>query len=128
MKQKTLSWIGIGITTLIGLFFSFNVLVKLMPAVFYPQIVEQMASIGLPEWILKPIAILEAICVITYVIPATSVLGAILFTGYLGGAILTHLRVEQPVFMQAGFGIVIWIGIYLREPRLREILPIRRKK
>jgi hypothetical protein len=127
MKNKKLYWTGYTISLLVGLMFAFNVLVKLFPAVFYPQIIEQMAGIGLPAWILTPIAILEAICVVTYLIPATSVLGAILFTGYIGGTILTHLRVEQPVYMQVSLGVLIWLGLYLREPRLHELLPIRKK-
>jgi hypothetical protein len=55
----------------------------------------------------------------------TSVLGAILFTGYLGGAILTHLRVGQNVAMQVTLALLIWLGLYLREPRLRKLLPLR---
>ena len=127
MKNKKLYWVGFAISLLTVLAFGFNVLVKLFPATFYPQIVEQMEAIGLPASILTPIAILEAICVVAYLIPATSVLGAILFTGYLGGAILTHFRVGQPVYMQVTLGVLIWLGLYLREPRLHELLPIRKK-
>ena len=127
MQNKKLFWVGVGITVLVGIFFGFNVLVKLFPETFYPQIVEQMANIGLPASILTPIAILEALCVITYVIPATSVLGAVLFTGYLGGAILTHFRVGQPVYLQVTLALIIWLGVYLREPRLHALLPIRKK-
>jgi hypothetical protein len=127
MKNTKLYWAGTGISYLLGFFFAFNVLVKLFPETFYPQMVEQMAAIGLQASILSTVAILEGLCVVVYLIPATSVLGAILFTGYMGGAILTHLRVGQPVFIQVLFGILIWLGLYLREPRLRELLPIRKK-
>jgi hypothetical protein len=127
MESKKLHWAGIILSSLLGSFFAFNVLVKLLPETFYPQIVEQMAGIGLPASILRPIAILEGICLLTYLIPATSILGAILFTGYLGGAILTHLRVDQPVYMQATLGILIWLGVYLREPRLWNLLPLRKQ-
>jgi hypothetical protein len=126
MKNKKMYWAGFAISLVIGLFFGFNVLVKLFPAVFYPQIIEQMEGIGLPAAILTPIAILEALCVVTYLIPATSILGAILFTGYLGGAILAHFRVGQPVYLQVTLGVVIWLGLYLREPRLHGLLPIRK--
>ena len=126
MENKKLHWTGIILSFVLGSFFAFNVLVKLFPETFYPQIVEQMAGIGLPASILRPIAILEGICVLTYLIPATSIFGAILFTGYLGGAILTHLRVDQPVYMQATLGILIWLGVYLREPRLWNLLPSRK--
>jgi hypothetical protein len=127
MKNKKMYWIGLVISVLLGCFFAFNVLVKLFPATFYPQIIEQMASIGLPASILPIIATLEGLCVVLYLIPATSVLGAVLFTGYMGGTILTHLRVGQPVYMQVFIGILIWLGLYLREPRLHELLPIRKK-
>lgn len=88
--------------------------------------IEQMTRIGLPESILMTVAILEILCVVTYLIPATAVLGAVLFTGYLGGAILTHLRVGEPVYLHIFLGGLIWLGIYLREQRLHSILPIRR--
>ena len=127
MENKKLHWAGVILSFLLGAFFAFNVLVKLFPETFYPQIVEQMAGIGLPASILRPIAILEGLCVLAYLIPATSILGAILFTGYLGGAILTHLRVDQPVYMQATLGILIWLGVYLREPRLWNLLPLRKQ-
>jgi hypothetical protein len=125
MKNRKLYWTGIVISTLMGLMFAFNSLVKIFPETFYPQIVEQMEGIGLPASILTTIAILEILCVVLYLIPATSVLGAVLFTGYLGGAILTHLRVGQPVYLQLSFGILIWLGLYFREPRLHRLIPLR---
>ncbi len=127
MKNKMACRTGLGLSLVLAAFFAFNVLVKLFPETFYPQMIEQMAGIGLPASILAPIAILEALCTVLYLVPATSVLGAVLFTGYLGGAILTHLRVGQPVYMQATLGVLIWLGVYLREPRLHELLPIRKK-
>jgi hypothetical protein len=127
MNQKVV-WTGRGISTLVALAFGFNGIVKIFPQIFYPQIIEQMAQIGLPASILQIIATLEIICVITYVIPATSVLGAVLFTGYMGGTILTHLRVDQPVYTQVILGLLVWLGLYLREPRLHELLPLRKIK
>jgi hypothetical protein len=73
-----------------------------------------------------PLAILEISCVVIYLIPATSVLGAILLTGYIGGAICTHLRVGDPFFLQIAIGIFVWLGLYLRESRLQELIPLRR--
>ena len=72
-----------------------------------------------------PLGIVELGCTILYLIPQTSVLGAILLTGYMGGAIATHISLEESFVFQAIFGIVIWLGIFLREPRLRSILPWR---
>jgi len=90
------------------------------------EVTQGMAHLGLPESLMMPLAILEISCVVVYLIPATSVLGAILLTGYMGGAICTHLRVGDPFVVQIALGIVIWLGLYLRENRLKEIIPLRR--
>jgi hypothetical protein len=127
MKSAKAILVGRILTALVSFPFIFSGVGKLFPSVFFPQMSEQMAQIGLPESILLPIAILELLCVVLYLIPATSVLGAVLFTGYLGGAILTHLRVGQNVALQVILGMVIWLGIYLREPRLHNLLPLRKQ-
>lgn len=72
-----------------------------------------------------PLAILELSCVAVYLIPPTSVLGAILLTGYLGGAILTHWRVGDMFVFHIVLGILIWLGLWLREERLKALIPIR---
>ena len=126
MKPSKTVLIGRIISGLVIVFFAWNSMVKLFPEKFYPQIAEQMAAIGLQPSILPILAALELFCVVIYAIPATSVLGAVLFTGYMGGAILTHLRVGQNVTMQVCFALVIWLGIYLREPKLKQLLPIRK--
>ena len=85
------------------------------------------AQFGYPSGLIVPIGVVELACVVLYVIPRTAVLGAVLLTGYLGGAIATHVRLSDPSF--AGpliFGIMVWAGLYLREPRLRALLPLRR--
>lgn len=123
MKADKLTWVGRILSVLIALPFVMSVYMKFFPNAEYAK---NMAHLGLPGSITVTIAALEAMCVVFYLIPQTSVLGAILFTGYLGGAILTHLRVGEPAYLQALFGAIIWLGIYLREPRLRQILPIRR--
>jgi len=74
---------------------------------------------------LQDLAILELTCVVVYLIPWTSVTGAILMTGYMGGAMATHLRVHEPPVVQMIVPIVAWLGLWLREPRLRAILPWR---
>jgi hypothetical protein len=66
------------------------------------------------------------ICVILYAIPRTAVLGAILLTGYLGGAVATHVHAAEWWFMPVVFGILVWLGLYLRDPRVRELAPLRR--
>ena len=81
--------------------------------------------IGIPVSMVFPLGILEIACSLFYVFPRTAVLGAILLTGYMGGAILTHWRVGDPFFIQIVLGVVVWAGIWLREPRLRALLPMR---
>jgi len=71
------------------------------------------------------LGIVEIACTIIYLIPQTSVLGAILLTGYLGGATATHARVGEPFIFPVLLGVLVWLGIYLRCGRLRAILPIR---
>ena len=81
--------------------------------------------IGIPVSMVFSLGILEIVCALFYVFPRTAVLGAILLTGYMGGAILTHWRVGDPFFIQIILGVVVWVGIWLREPRLRALLPVR---
>src|SRR5688500_5662518 len=72
------------------------------------------------------IGIIEIVCAILYLIPRTSVLGAILLTGYLGGAVATHVRIGDPSwFMPIIPGVLLWLGLYLREARLRALVPLR---
>jgi hypothetical protein len=89
------------------------------------MVIEGMGHLGLPETLMLPLGVLELFCVVVYLVPRTSVLGAILLAGYMGGAILTHLRVGEPVYAEIIIGMVIWLGLWLREPRLRALLPLR---
>jgi DoxX-like protein len=113
-----------GIAILFLLFDSFGKLVKA------PQVIEATIKLGYPESSIIPIGIILLVCVILYAIPRTAVLGAILLTGYLGGAVATNLRVGAPLLLYILFPIYVagfvWGGIYLREDRLREVLPLRR--
>lgn len=126
MKASKTIWFGRILSVALCLQFGFSALTKLFPMVFFPDMPAQMAKIGLPESILVPVACLEILCIVTYLIPWTSVLGAVLFTGYLGGAMLTHMRVGESVLMHVILGGLIWLGIYVREPRLHAILPFRK--
>lgn len=125
MPNKKMIWGGWIVGVLVCCQFAFSALAKLFPATFYPQMAEQMARIGLPSSLLPTLAALEIMCIVVYLIPPTAVLGAVLFTGYLGGAMLTHLRVGEPVYLHVILGGLIWLGIYLREPRLWKLLPFR---
>ena len=115
-------WVGRGISVLVSLVFLISAFMKLKGGA---EVMQGMAHLGLPESLILPLAILEVSCVVIYLIPATSILGAILLTGYIGGAICTHLRVGDPFFIQIALGIFVWLGLYLRENRLKALIPLR---
>src|SRR5882724_316418 len=116
------NWTGWVITILPSLVFLFSAVLKIKDG---PEVLQGSAHVGLSASMMMPLAILEISCVVIYLIPRTSVLGAILLTGYVGGAICTAWRVGDPYWMQIILGILVWLGIYLREPRLRQLLPMR---
>ena len=115
-------WAGRVISVLVSFVFVMSGFMKLKGGA---EVTQGMAHLGLPESLIIPLAILELSCVVIYLIPPTSVLGAILLTGYIGGAICTHLRVGDPFFIQIGLGIFVWLALYLRESRLRGLIPLR---
>jgi hypothetical protein len=115
-------WVGRAISALATLVFAISALMKLMGGA---EVKQGMGHLGLPESLIIPLAILEVSCVVIYLIPATSVLGAILLTGYMGGAICTHLRVGDPFVIQIMLGVFVWLGLYFRENRLKMLLPLR---
>ena len=116
-------WVGRVLSVLVSLMFLMSAAMKLKGG---PELAEGMAHLGLPSSMVVPLAILELTCVVIYLIPMTSVLGAILLAGYVGGAICTHWRVGDPVIVQIVLGIVVWLGLYLREDRLKALIPLRR--
>jgi DoxX-like family len=93
-----------------------------------PQVTNEFVGrFGYPESTLPVIGLLELACAVLYALPRTAVLGAVLLTGYLGGAIATHVRIGDPAFVGALLlPLFAWGGLYLREQRLRALLPIRR--
>ena len=95
-----------------------------------PQVLQSMAKLGFEPSLLTTIGILLLVCTVLYVIPRTSVLGAVLLTGYLGGAVSVHLRVGNPLFGYVLFpvylGVLMWAGLCLREPRLLALVPLRK--
>ncbi len=114
---------GYILTALPVLMLLFSGTMKFIPS---PQLNEGFKHLELPVGFAFGLGILELTCTIIYLIPRTAVLGAILLTGYLGGAILCHLRVGDPYFLQFIFGVALWGGLYLRDPRLRDLIPLRR--
>ena len=115
------------LTTLASLFLTFDTIVKLLRL---ETAVMATTDLGYPPSAVLLIGTIELIFLVLYVVPRTSVLGAILMTGYLGGAIATHVRASSPMLTHTLFPIyvaaILWAGLYLREARLAELLPLRR--
>ncbi len=88
-------------------------------------VVEEFARLGYAERLALGIGILEVVCAVVYAIPRTSVLGAILLTGYLGGATTTHVSIGDPFFGPIVVGLLVWGGLFLRDDRLRALVPLR---
>ena len=116
-------WVGRVISVLVSLVFLMSAFLKLKGG---PELTQGIAHLGLPESMVLPLAILEISCVVVYLIPPTSVVGAIVLTGYIGGAMCTHWRVGDPFYVHIALGMFVWLGIYLREPRLKELIPLRK--
>ena len=121
--SRKATWIGWVITILPSLLFGLSAFFKIHGG---PEVEKGFAHLGIPASMMMPLAILEIACVVIYLIPPTAVLGAILLTGFIGGAICSHWRVGDPFYEQIGLGVVLWLGLYLREDRLRSLIPIRR--
>ena len=109
----------IGLVTAFMLFDGGAKVVKIEP------VVKASEEMNIPINVMVGIGAVLVVSAILYAIPKTVVLGAILLTGYLGGAICTHLRVGDPFIVQVVLGVVVWLGVYCREDRLRALLPVR---
>jgi hypothetical protein len=120
---KTNLWTGRVLSGIAILFLAFDTIIKLLVR---PEVISSMGQLGYPAELALTIGIIELVCLVLYIIPATSVLGAILFTGYLGGAIASHLRLENPLFSHVLFptyiAALLWAGVYLRDGRARVLL------
>jgi hypothetical protein len=116
-------WTGRVISTLLTLFFLWDGGMKLVKPEF---VVKATVEMGIPENTIVPIGVALLVSTVLYAYWPTSVLGAILLTGYLGGAIMTHVRVGGMDFLFAAvFGVLVWLGLYLRDPKLRALIPFR---
>src|SRR5258708_11042144 len=122
--SKTMLWAGRIISVLVVVFLLFDALIKVMSL---PPAIEGTTGLGYPESLVFGIGLLELVCVVLYVIPRTSILGAILLTGYLGGAVATNLRVGNPLFTHIlsppYFRMLIWGGLFFPHSPLRAPLP-----
>jgi hypothetical protein len=97
----------------------------IMKLVKPPSVTEGFAHLGYDESVALGLGVVELLATLLYIIPRTSVLGAILLTGYLGGATATHLRIGEPFQMAILLGVFVWGGLYLRDERLRLLIPLR---
>jgi len=121
---KWMHWLGWVLTVLPALMLTFSGVMKLTDS---PDLAKGFEHLGWPLKMATTLAVLEFGSTLLYLIPRTTVLGAILLTGYLGGAIATHVRIgETNVLVHCILGVVIWLGVYLRDARLRELIPWRR--
>jgi hypothetical protein len=116
-------WAGWIISILPALLLLFSAVTKLAKPAF---VMEGFAHLGYAAGLAVPIGILELACTIVYLVPRTAVLGAILLTGYLGGATASQVRAGDPFYAPALLGVLVWLGLYLRDSRLRELAPLRR--
>jgi hypothetical protein len=122
-------WTGRALSGLAVLFLTFDATLKVLRV---PEAIESTGQLGYPASTLFGIGLIQVICLIIYLVPRSAVLGAVLWTGYLGGAIATHVRVGNPLFSHTLFPIyvaaLLWGGLWLREPRLAALLPFRSRQ
>ena len=126
--SKKKLWSGRIISILVILFLLFDGITKLLKI---DEVVKATVQLGYPENIIPVIGVVLLICTIIYLIPRTSVFGAVLLTAYLGGAVATNLRISNPLFSNTLFpvyiGILLWAGIFLQDNNLKEIIPFKSK-
>jgi hypothetical protein len=118
-------WLGRIVTALPVLFLLLDGVMKLFKPAF---VVEATVRLGYTESVIVPLGAVLLVCTALYAIPRTAVLGAILLTGYLGGAVATHVSFYDgvfPVVFPIIFGVLIWGGLYLRDARMRALIPLR---
>ncbi|MFY0571117.1 DoxX family protein [Archangium lansingense] len=127
--SKTALWTGRILSGLAVLFLLFDATIKVLA---HPEAVQTTAQLGYPATVVFGLGLVQLVCLAVYLIPRTSVLGAVLWTGYLGGAIATHVRVGNPLFSHVLFptyvAAFLWLGLWLRDERLRAVLPFRATK
>ncbi len=126
-SKRSMIWIGWIMSGIVVVFLLFDGVTKLM---MITPVVNATVGIGYPVDVIRPLGIICLACAILYGMPRTAVLGAILLTGFLGGAVASKVRLEDPLFSQVLFGVYVgvlaWGGLYLRDGRLRALFPLRR--
>jgi len=124
--SKTGLWAGYVMGALVVLFLLMDAVIHIMKI---PPVVEAFAQLGYPLSSATPLGVVELACLALYLFRRTSLLGAILLTGYLGGAVAIHVRIGSPLFSHMLFpvyvGVLVWGSLYLRDARLRALFPVR---
>lgn len=125
-KASIQVWIGRALSTLVVLFLLMDAGMKLA---VLPVVIETGEQLGWAGDTARPLGVTLLICTLLYIYPGTAVLGAVLLTAYLGGAVATHARIGSPIFSHVLFGVylgvMLWGGLYLRDDRLRALMPYR---
>src|SRR3954454_4340799 len=127
--SKSALWLGRVLSGLVIVFLLFDGAIKLVP---WPIVTETMDRMGYgsSETMARSLGVITIVCTLLYSIPPTSILGAILLTGYLGGAMASHVRIGSPLFTHTLFGLylglMVWGGLWLRDRRLRTLIPFHR--
>lgn len=125
--SKLMLWAGWIMSAAVVLFLLLDGVMKLL---LVEPVIEATRQIGYPLDVIRPLGIICLVCAVLYAIPRTAILGAILLTGFLGGAIASKVRLEEALFSQVLFGayvgVLAWGGLYLRDGRLRVLIPWRR--
>jgi DoxX-like family len=123
MGNSVKVWVSRGFTGIVTLALTATAAMKIGHA---PKMVDGLTHAGIPESAVIPIALLEIVCLVLCLVPRTMVLGAVLLTGYFGGAIVVHIIGHESVFPVILIGAWVWGGIYFRVPSLQDLLPFRR--
>lgn len=122
-RSSLLVWVGRVISALPVLALGMSAAMKFMKG---PELAEGFEKLGWEMDLALALGIVELACTILYAIPQTAVLGAILLTGYLGGAVATHVRINDNFIAPIIVGVIVWLGLYLRDARLRALVPFRK--
>ena len=120
---RALLWTGRVLGGLPALFLLVDAVMKFAQP---KEVVDTTTALGYPAACILPLGIVLLVSTLLYLLPRTAVLGAILLTGYLGGAVATHVRVGEPFVVPLLLGVLLWAGLYLRDERVRALLPLRK--
>jgi hypothetical protein len=125
-RSKAAFWAGWTLSGLVIAFLLFDSVIKLIKIA---PVTQALHDLGYPDSLARGLGVMELVILALYAVPRTAVLGAVLMTGLLGGAVASHLRLGDPLFSHILFGVYLglfaWGGLYLRDPRLRALLPLR---